>query len=76
MTNTATPTAISTAQVKIPNQDLQIDAYLAELVGKGRLPSVIVVQEIFAVNIHHREMTEKLAINKGTHEICEIFDRR
>ncbi len=52
MTNTATNTAISTTRVKIPNGDLHIDAYLAEPEGEGTFPAVIVVQEIFGVNIH------------------------
>ncbi|PLZ87362.1 carboxymethylenebutenolidase [Fischerella muscicola CCMEE 5323] len=61
MTNTATDIVIRTAQVKIPNGDLQIDAYLAEPVAQGTFPAVIVVQEIFGVNIHIREVTERLA---------------
>jgi carboxymethylenebutenolidase len=61
MTNTATNTAIRTARVKIPNGDLQIDAYLAEPQGEGTFSAVIVVQEIFGVNIHIREVTERLA---------------
>jgi carboxymethylenebutenolidase len=61
MTNTATDTVIRTAQVKIPNGDLQIDAYLAEPIAQGTFPAVIVVQEIFGVNIHIREVTERLA---------------
>ncbi|MBD2566316.1 hypothetical protein [Anabaena lutea] len=46
MTNTASPTAIRTTQVKIPNQDLRIGTYPAKPVGKARFPAVIVVQEI------------------------------
>ncbi|PHJ63103.1 carboxymethylenebutenolidase [Nostoc linckia z18] len=52
---------IRTSQVKVPNGDLQIDAYLAEPVQKGTFPAVIVIQEIFGVNIHIREVTEKFA---------------
>lgn len=47
MTNTASPTAIRTTQVKIPNQDLRIDTYPAKPVGKARFLAVIIVQEIF-----------------------------
>jgi len=48
MTNTASPTAIRTTQVKIPNQDLRIDTYPAKPVGKARFLAVIIVQEILA----------------------------
>lgn len=47
--------------VQIPNADLQIDAYLAEPAGAGPFPAVIVIQEIFGVNAHIRDVTERLA---------------
>ncbi|MBG1271001.1 dienelactone hydrolase family protein [Nostoc sp. WHI] len=56
-----TSTEIRTTQVKVPNGDLQIDAYLAEPIKEGKFPAVIVIQEIFGVNIHIREVAEKLA---------------
>ncbi|BCL38408.1 dienelactone hydrolase family protein [Nostoc sp. MS1] len=56
-----TNTEIRTNYVKVPNGDLQIDAYLAEPTKQGRFPAVIVIQEIFGVNIHIREVAEKLA---------------
>ncbi|MEH1844661.1 MAG: dienelactone hydrolase family protein [Nostoc sp.] len=56
-----TNTEIRTAQVKVPNKDLQIDAYLAEPAKQGTFPAVIVIQEIFGVNIHIREVAEKFA---------------
>jgi carboxymethylenebutenolidase len=52
---------IRTSYVKVPNGDLQIDAYLAEPIKQGRYPGVIVIQEIFGVNIHIREVAERLA---------------
>ncbi|MHC5825727.1 MAG: dienelactone hydrolase family protein, partial [Nostoc sp.] len=52
---------IRTAKVKVPNGDLQIDAYLAEPAKEGTFPAVIVIQEIFGVNIHIREVAEKFA---------------
>ncbi|GAA6618249.1 dienelactone hydrolase family protein [Scytonema sp. NUACC26] len=61
MTNTAIDAAIRTSYVKIPNNGLQIDAYLAEPSGEGRFSAIIVVQEIFGVNIHIREVTERFA---------------
>jgi carboxymethylenebutenolidase len=51
-----TNTEIRTAQVKVPNGDLQ-----AEPAKKGTFPAVIVIQEIFGVNIHIREVAEKFA---------------
>ncbi|AFY32752.1 dienelactone hydrolase family protein [Calothrix sp. PCC 7507] len=56
-----TNTGIRTSQIKVPNGDLQIDAYLAEPANEGKFPAVIVIQEIFGVNIHIREVAEKLA---------------
>ncbi len=52
---------IRTSYVKVPNGDLQIDAYLAEPIKQGKYPAVIVIQEIFGVNIHIREVAERLA---------------
>lgn len=56
-----TNTEIRTSHVKIPNKDLQIDAYLAEPKNEGVFPSVIVIQEIFGVNSHIRDVTERIA---------------
>lgn len=47
--------------VKVVNGDLLIDAYLAEPVAAGRYPAVIVFQEIFGVNAHIRDVTERIA---------------
>lgn len=47
--------------VKVPNGGLQIDSYLAEPIGEGPFPAVIVIQEIFGVNSHIRDVTERLA---------------
>ncbi|MFB2921917.1 dienelactone hydrolase family protein [Aerosakkonema funiforme] len=52
---------ISTSNVKIPNGDLQIDAYYAEPIGQVPLPAVIVFQEIFGVNEHIRDVTARIA---------------
>ncbi len=54
-------TAISTHTVTIPNGDLQIAAYLASPTEAGPHPAVIVVQEIFGVNAHIRDVTERIA---------------
>jgi carboxymethylenebutenolidase len=52
---------ISTTYVKIPNNDLQIDAYLAQPVNPGTFGAVIVFQEAFGVNNHIRDITELIA---------------
>lgn len=52
---------IRTSHLKIPNGDLEIDAYLAEPTGQLSFPGIIVIQEIFGVNAHIREVTERIA---------------
>ena len=52
---------IHTAHITIPNGDLQIAAYLAQPAAAGEFPAVIVIQEIFGVNSHIREVTERIA---------------
>ncbi len=47
--------------IKVQNQDLEIDAYLAKPETAGTYPAVIVIQEIFGVNEHIRDITERLA---------------
>jgi carboxymethylenebutenolidase len=52
---------INTATVQIPNGDLQIDAYLAQPDRPLPRPAIIVIQEIFGVNSHIRDVTERFA---------------
>ncbi|BAZ39137.1 dienelactone hydrolase [Calothrix sp. NIES-4101] len=52
---------ITTSYVKIPNHDLEIDAYLAQPVSTEGLGAVIVFQEIFGINSNIREITELIA---------------
>lgn len=52
---------IRTANVMVANGDLEIAAYLAEPVGEGRFPGVVVIQEIFGVNDHIRSVTQRIA---------------
>ncbi|WP_026103873.1 MULTISPECIES: dienelactone hydrolase family protein [Kamptonema] len=56
-----TELTIHTAKVTVTNGDLQIAAYLAQPTAKGQFPAVIVIQEIFGVNAHIREVTERIA---------------
>ncbi|MGB7441316.1 MAG: dienelactone hydrolase family protein [Coleofasciculaceae cyanobacterium] len=52
---------INTNHVKIPNDDLLIDAYLAQPASTGTFGAVIVFQEIFGVNSNIRDITELIA---------------
>jgi carboxymethylenebutenolidase len=52
---------INTSYVKIPNDRLEIDAYLAQPTGSENYSAVIVFQEIFGVNSNIREITELIA---------------
>lgn len=52
---------ISSGWIKVPNQELPIDAYLAIPEASGSYSAVIVIQEIFGVNEHIRGLTRKLA---------------
>lgn len=47
--------------VKLPQVDLEIDAYLAAPTAAGTYPGIVVLQEIFGVNAHIREVTERIA---------------
>ena len=52
---------INTTNVQIPNNDLLIDAYLAQPEGNNKKGAVIVFQEIFGVNSNIRDITELIA---------------
>jgi carboxymethylenebutenolidase len=52
---------IITEFLQIPNQDLMIDAYLAQPQTPGKYSAIIVVQEIFGVNEHIKDVTERIA---------------
>ena len=52
---------IRTTKVKVPNGDLEIDAYLATPTALGTYPGIVVLQEIFGVNAHIRDVTERIA---------------
>ncbi len=47
--------------VEVRNGDLAIDAYLAQPLGNQTYPAIIVYQEIFGVNAHIRDVTERIA---------------
>ena len=52
---------IQTSHVQVPNGDLLIDTYLAQPIAPGTFPAVIVIQEIFGVNAHIRDVTDRFA---------------
>lgn len=52
---------IKTENVKIRSQDTVVDAYLALPAEEGQYPGVVVVQEIFGVNDHIRDVTRRIA---------------
>jgi len=52
---------IQTNYVKISADDLDIDAYLATPTADGTYPGIVVLQEVFGVNSHIRDVTERIA---------------
>ncbi len=53
--------AIDTTTVQIASDSVEIDAYLAKPQFEGCYPGIVVLQEIFGVNNHIREVTERIA---------------
>lgn len=56
-----TQQAIDTTKIKLSQDNWQIDAYLAQPQEAGTYPGVVVLQEIFGVNEHIRDVTERIA---------------
>ncbi|PSO55682.1 MAG: carboxymethylenebutenolidase [Cyanobacteria bacterium QS_7_48_42] len=52
---------IQTDQVKVDGGDVQIDSYLATPTEAGSFPGVVVIQEVFGVNDHIRDVTRRIA---------------
>jgi carboxymethylenebutenolidase len=67
---------IETTFVRVANGDLQIDAYLAQPKGSGPFPAIIVFQEIFGVNAHIRDVTERIAQEGYVAIAPAIFQRQ
>jgi carboxymethylenebutenolidase len=59
-TMTGTDT-LHTATVQFASGDLQIPGYVAYPTQPGAYPAIVVIQEIFGVNPHIREVTERIA---------------
>jgi carboxymethylenebutenolidase len=53
--------SIQTQNVQIPSGNIKVDAYLATPLVEGNFPAVIVIQEIFGVNAHIRDVTQRMA---------------
>ncbi|MDZ8242246.1 MAG: dienelactone hydrolase family protein [Nostoc sp. ChiQUE01a] len=56
-----TEQVINTTTVKLLQDNIQVSAYLAEPKESGAYPGIVVLQEIFGVNVHIREVTERIA---------------
>lgn len=56
-----TSSPIRTTTVEIHSGDQTIPAYLATPEGAGPFPAVVVIQEVFGVNAHIREVANRLA---------------
>lgn len=55
---------LQTDDIKIDAGDVQVDAYLAQPSTDGTYPGVIVIQEVFGVNDHIKDVTRRIA-NEG-----------
>jgi len=67
--------AIDTKTVKLSLDNLQIEAYLAQPQEPGSYPGIVVLQEIFGVNAHIREVTERIASEGYVAIAPAIFQR-
>lgn len=52
---------IRTSTVQVHSGEVRVPAYLAEPLAEGPFPVVVVIQEIFGVNAHIREVTARVA---------------
>jgi len=66
---------MQTEQIQINNGDLAIDAYLAMPEVAAPVPAVVVIQEIFGVNEHIRDVTRRFA-NQGYVAIAPAMYQR
>lgn len=62
--------------LKIPHGDLAIEAYLAQPLAAGTYPGIIVIQEIFGVNDHIKEVTRRVAQEGYVAIAPAIFQRQ
>jgi carboxymethylenebutenolidase len=50
-----------TQEIYLPSENTPISAYLAQPNAPGQFPGIVVLQEIFGVNPHIRDVTERIA---------------
>ncbi len=73
---TTDATGLVTGEVKVPSGDTDITGYRAHPEGAGPFPLVLVVQEIFGVHEHIRDVCRRLA-KAGCYAIAlEMFQRQ
>lgn len=56
-----TPPTIETQTIEVKSNDIKLPVYIAMPAGEGPFGVVIVLQEIFGINSHIREVTERIA---------------
>lgn len=56
-----TASDLKTDNIKLNAGDVQVDAYLAQPSTPGTYPGIIVIQEVFGVNDHIKDVTRRLA---------------
>lgn len=69
-------TGITTYEVNIPASDIHIPAYMAKPAREGTFPVILVVQEIFGVHEHIRDICRRLAKMGYTAIAPELFVRQ
>ncbi|MEO0869619.1 MAG: dienelactone hydrolase family protein, partial [Cyanobacteria bacterium J06642_11] len=55
------PLNIQTKTIEVSSGDINVPVYVALPEGKGPFAAVVVLQEIFGINIHIRDVTERIA---------------
>jgi len=55
---------LKTENIKVDAGDVEVDTYLAQPTDTGTYPGIIVVQEVFGVNDHIKDVTRRIA-NEG-----------
>ncbi|MEA5569554.1 dienelactone hydrolase family protein [Calothrix sp. UHCC 0171] len=71
-----TDSAIDTSTIKVSQDELTISAYLAQPKAPGIYPGIVVLQEIFGVNAHIRQVTERIAREGYVAIAPALFERQ
>jgi carboxymethylenebutenolidase len=76
-TQIATDSAgLEAGEVRVPTKDGEMSAYRARPAGKDRLPTVLVVQEIFGVHEHIKDVARRLAKAGYLAIAPELYERQ